>query len=53
LLNDQYVIEEIREEIKISWNLMKIKTQPSRNYGTQQRHSKEESLYPQMHIFKT
>jgi hypothetical protein len=27
LLHDQWVIEEIREEIKSSWNLMKMKTQ--------------------------
>jgi hypothetical protein len=39
MLNDQYVIEEIREEIKVSWNLMKIKTQPIGTCGTQQRQS--------------
>jgi hypothetical protein len=39
LLKDQWVIEEIREEIKGSWKLMKMKTPPIRNYGTQQRQS--------------
>jgi hypothetical protein len=37
LLNDQWVIDEIKEEIKISWNLMKMNTPPTRTYGTQQR----------------
>jgi hypothetical protein len=36
LLNDQWVIDEMKEEIKSSWKLMKIKTQPTRTYGTQQ-----------------
>jgi hypothetical protein len=26
LLNDQWVIDEIKEEIKVSWKLMKMKT---------------------------
>jgi hypothetical protein len=37
LLNDEWVIDEIKEEIKSSWKLMKIKTLPTRTYGTQQR----------------
>jgi hypothetical protein len=28
LLNDQWVIDEIKEEIKGSWKLMKMKIQP-------------------------
>jgi hypothetical protein len=39
LLNDQWVIDKIKEEIKYSWKLMKMKTQPTRKYGTQQRQS--------------
>jgi hypothetical protein len=39
LLNDQWVIDEIKEEVKGSWKLMKMKTQPTRTYGTQQRQS--------------
>jgi hypothetical protein len=35
LLNDQWVIDEIKEEIKGSWKLMEMKTQPIRTYGTQ------------------
>jgi hypothetical protein len=34
LLKDQWVIEEIKKEIKSSWNLKKVKTQPIRNCGT-------------------
>jgi hypothetical protein len=34
LFNDQWVIDEIKEEIKSSWKLMKMKTQPTRTYGT-------------------
>jgi hypothetical protein len=37
LLNDQWVIEEIREEIKKFLNVTKIKTQPFRTCGTEQR----------------
>jgi hypothetical protein len=37
LLNEQRIIDEIKEEIKMSWKLMKMKTQPTRTYGTQQR----------------
>jgi hypothetical protein len=37
LVHDQWVIKEIREEIKKFWNLMKMKAQPIRTYGTQQR----------------
>jgi hypothetical protein len=44
LLHDQWVIEEIREEIKSSWNLMRMKAQSIRNYGTQQRQPEGESL---------
>jgi hypothetical protein len=32
-LNNQCVIEEIKEEIKSSWNLIKMKTQPIRPMG--------------------
>jgi hypothetical protein len=39
LFNDRWVIDEIKEEMKSSWKLMKIKTQPARIYGTQQRQS--------------
>jgi hypothetical protein len=35
-----------KEEVKRSWKSMKMKTQPTRTYGTQQRQSKEESLQP-------
>jgi hypothetical protein len=33
LLNDQWVIDEIKEEIKSSWKLMKMKTRPTRIVG--------------------
>jgi hypothetical protein len=39
LLNDQWVIDEIKRKLKVSWKLMKMKTQPTRTYGTQQRQS--------------
>jgi hypothetical protein len=39
LLSDQSIIEEIREELKASWKLMKMKRPPTRTYGTQQRQS--------------
>jgi hypothetical protein len=39
LLNEQWVIDEIKEEIQNSWNSMKMKTQPTGTYGTQQRQS--------------
>jgi hypothetical protein len=39
LLNDQWVIDEIKEEIKSSWKLKKMKTQHTGTYGTQQRQS--------------
>jgi hypothetical protein len=39
LLNDQWVIDEIREEIKRFLELNEMKTQPTRIYGTQQRQS--------------
>jgi hypothetical protein len=41
---EQRVIEEIREEIKNSWNLMKMKIQAIRTYRIQQRQSYEETL---------
>jgi hypothetical protein len=43
LLNDQWVIKQIREEIKkfLQFNENENTTHP---YGTQQRHSFEESL---------
>jgi hypothetical protein len=41
-LNDQRIIIEIREDItQSSWNLMKMKTQPTRTYETQQRQPKK------------
>jgi intergrase/recombinase len=39
LLHDQWVTEEIREEIKKFLNLARTKAQPTRIYGTQQRQS--------------
>jgi hypothetical protein len=39
LLNDQWVIEEIRRNSRSSWNAMKMKAQPIRSYGTQKRQS--------------
>jgi hypothetical protein len=39
LLNDQWVLEEIREEIKMFLEFNKMKTQSIRAYGTQQRQS--------------
>jgi hypothetical protein len=44
LLNEQWIIGEIKEEIKSSWKSMKMKTQPTKMYGTQQRQSQEERL---------
>jgi hypothetical protein len=35
LLNDQWVIEEIKR----FWKLMKMRTRPTRTYGTQQKQS--------------
>jgi hypothetical protein len=43
LLNHEWVIEEMREEMK-RFLEVKMKTSPTRTYGTQQRQSKEESL---------
>jgi exonuclease III len=37
LLNDQWVIKEIREESKGSWKLMTMKTPPTRTYRSQQK----------------
>jgi hypothetical protein len=37
LLNEQWVIDEIKEEIKGSWKSMKMETQTTGIYGTQQR----------------
>jgi hypothetical protein len=39
LLNDQWVIDEIKENMKGSLKLMKMKTCPTRTYGTQLRQS--------------
>jgi hypothetical protein len=39
LLNDWRVNDEIKVEIKSFLELMKMKTQPTRTYGTQQRQS--------------
>jgi hypothetical protein len=44
LLNNQCITEEIWEKKSSSWNLMKMKTEPARTYGIQQRQSYEESL---------
>jgi hypothetical protein len=38
LLNDQWDIDKIKEEIKGSWKLIKMKTQPTRTFGTLNRH---------------
>jgi hypothetical protein len=35
LLQCQCVIKDIREEIKSSWNVMRMKTQPFRIFGTE------------------
>jgi intergrase/recombinase len=37
LLNEQWVIEKIREEIQKFLELMKMKTQPTRTFEIQQR----------------
>jgi hypothetical protein len=37
-------MDEIKEEIKSCWKLMKMKTQPTGTYGTQQRQSQVENL---------
>jgi hypothetical protein len=39
LLNEQWVIDEIEEEIKRFLKSMKMKIQPTGTYGTQQRQS--------------
>jgi hypothetical protein len=39
LLNDQWIIDEIKEKIKRFRKLMKMKTRYTRTYGTQQRQS--------------
>jgi hypothetical protein len=36
LLNNQWVIDEIKWKLKGSWKLMKMKTQPTGTFGTQQ-----------------
>jgi hypothetical protein len=37
LLNEQWVIDEAKRKLKSSWKSMKMKTQLTRTYGTQQR----------------
>jgi hypothetical protein len=44
LFNDQWVIDEIKEDIKSFLEINENETQPTRTYGTQQRLSYEESL---------
>jgi hypothetical protein len=39
LLNDQWVIDEIKRKLKCSWKLMKMKTRPTGTYRTHQRQS--------------
>jgi hypothetical protein len=39
LLNDQWVIVEIKEEVKMFLEVNEMKTQPTGTYGTQQRQS--------------
>jgi exonuclease III len=39
LLNEQWITDEIKEGIKKFWKSMKMKTQPTRTYGTKQRQS--------------
>jgi hypothetical protein len=38
-LSNQWVIDEIKEEIKSSWKLTKMKAQLTGTYGTQQMQS--------------
>ena len=45
LLNNEWVKNEIREEIKNFQKQMKMNSQQSKTYGTQQRQSREGSLY--------
>jgi hypothetical protein len=44
VLDDQWVIEEIREIAKSSKNLMKMQAQSTRTFGIQQRHA-ERKVY--------
>jgi hypothetical protein len=37
MLNDEWVTDEIKEELKGFWKLMDIKTRLTRTYGTQQK----------------
>jgi hypothetical protein len=39
LLNEERVIDEKKKKVKGSWKLMKMKTQLTRTYGTQQKQS--------------
>jgi hypothetical protein len=39
LLNEQWIIDEIKEELKGSWKSMKMETQPNGTYWTQQKQS--------------
>ena len=43
LLNNEWVKNEIREEIKAFWKQMKMNSQQPKTYGTQCRQSCEES----------
>jgi hypothetical protein len=44
LLNEQWVIMKTKRKLKSSWKSMKMKTQPTRTNGTQQRQS-ERKVY--------
>jgi hypothetical protein len=44
LLTEQWVIDEIKEEIKMFLEVSENETQHTGTHGTQQRQSREESL---------
>jgi hypothetical protein len=46
LLNDQWVINEIKEKIKRFLEVNENENMTTGTYGTQQRQSREESLKP-------
>ena len=37
LLNNEWVMSEIREEVKIFWKQMKMNSQQPKTYGTQKK----------------
>jgi hypothetical protein len=50
LLNEEWVIDEIKEEIKGSWKSTKMKTQPIGTYGTS-KGSPERKVYSHEYIY--